>query len=201
MLLRASRLRAAGQSCGANNRVSKRLSMGMVFGKVSEETPAFELLKDTGSFQVRKYAPSVSAETTYVNAGGLDQNTSDAFRRLAQYIGVFSIPRNKNAGGLAEPVAMTAPVLLAPPGAQAITGSPSAAPSTVLDESVTAGLTQGARSGPRTMAFLLPAKCVAIDSPSSFFTLLCHAQTCSRHVLISLRALQVYSSGGGAHAT
>mgnify|MGYP002631675085 CR=1 FL=1 len=166
LLLRAGRLRASARCCGANHRVSKRLSMGMVFGKVSEETPAFEMLKDTESFQVRQYAPSVSAETTYISAGGLDENTSDAFRRLAQYIGVFSTPQNKNAAGLAEPVSMTAPVLLAPPGAQAITGSPSAAPTTALDESVTAGLTQGARSGPRTMAFLLPAKSVSIDSPS-----------------------------------
>eukprot|EP01043_Picozoa_sp_COSAG02_P042448 COSAG02_NODE_3610_length_6484_cov_2.117269_6_plen_238_part_00 len=137
--------------------------MGMVFGKVSEETPAFELLKQAQSYQVRQYVPSVSAETTYVNAGGLDENTSQAFRRLAQYIGVFSTPQNRNAGGDAEPVAMTAPVLMAPPGAQAITGSPSAAPSASLDESVTAGLTMGARSGPRTMAFLLPSKYTKVE--------------------------------------
>jgi hypothetical protein len=128
--------------------------MGMVFGKVSEETPAFELLKQAPSYQVRQYVPSVAAETTYVNAGGLDENTSQAFRRLAQYIGVFSTPQNRNSGGHAEPVAMTAPVLMAPP---------SASTSASLDESVTAGLTMGVRSGPRTMAFLLPSKYTKVE--------------------------------------
>ena len=90
------------------------MSMGMVFGRISEETPGFELLKEHASYQIRHYVPSVSAETTYINEGGLDENTSQAFRRLAQYIGVFSSPQNKNAGGNPEPVAMTAPVLMAP---------------------------------------------------------------------------------------
>ena len=140
-----------------------RAAMGMVFGKVGEETPAFELLQEAASFQVRHYVPSVAAETTYLSAG-IDDNTSDAFRRLAQYIGVFSAPQNKNADGQAEPVAMTAPVLMSQPqhaeGAATAGSTPSSAG---LDAPLTAGLADGA-GRPRTMAFLLPSKYTAVEA-------------------------------------
>lgn len=192
MLLRRP-LRRTSLETG-RRRVAKRLlSMGMVFGRISEETPAFELLKEHDSYQIRQYVPSVSAETTYV-ADGLDENTSQAFRRLAQYIGVFSTPQNKNAGGQAEPVAMTAPVLMAPPGAQGMTRSP--ASSAVQDESVTARLTQAARSGPRTMAFLLPAKYVAASPPSKLPCVTAQSSVLP-YFLVALRHCKVFCPATG----
>ena len=45
--------------------------MGMIFGKVSEETPKFALLKEKAAYEVRAYQPKLIAEVTsaYTDAG------------------------------------------------------------------------------------------------------------------------------------
>ena len=69
------------------------------------ETPEYELIKKSGSFEIRKYAPMVMAKTQ-VNSG-YNEATSKGFRRIANYI------FGGNDGNVE--IAMTAPV---------ITGSP-----------------------------------------------------------------------------
>jgi hypothetical protein len=139
--------------------------MGMVFGRVSEETPAFELIKQATAFQVRAFVPGVAAECQYsADAMGSSAGQSDAFRKLAKYIGVFGSPENRNAGGAAEPIAMTAPVFMVPPDASAA-GAPAAGVglNTSLDAPLTGGGAKHA-GGPRTMAFLLPAKYSTVEA-------------------------------------
>ncbi|CAK0901161.1 unnamed protein product [Prorocentrum cordatum] len=61
-----------------------------------------------------RYAPSVVAETNFDGAWG-SNNVGSPFGALARYIGVFGTPQNTAAGGAsAQPIAMTAPVLVSP---------------------------------------------------------------------------------------
>ncbi len=46
-------------------RVPQRLQMTSLFGKITEETPKFEVLKKTDAYEIRKYAPCIIATTTY----------------------------------------------------------------------------------------------------------------------------------------
>ncbi len=39
--------------------------MTSLFGKITEETPKFEVLKKTDAYEIRKYAPCIIATTTY----------------------------------------------------------------------------------------------------------------------------------------
>ena len=39
--------------------------MGLVLGRVTEETPKFELEKKTEDYEIRRYLPYVVAEVTY----------------------------------------------------------------------------------------------------------------------------------------
>lgn len=139
----------------------------MVFGRVSEETPAFELVKQATAFQVRLFVPSIAAEVRWSDTKGeglRGDGTSDAFRKLARYIGVFGKPENHKGGGAAaEPIAMTAPVLMTPPVAGG--GAPNAGVglNTSLDAPLVGGGAQHA-GGPRSMAFLLPAKYTTVES-------------------------------------
>lgn len=103
--------------------------MGMVFGIMREETPAFALVHKAATYEVRRYTSSIIAECAY-GAGGWNGNNGDRspFGALARYIGVFGTPANSKAGAIAmtapvlitpskpepEPIAMTAPVLVSP---------------------------------------------------------------------------------------
>ena len=69
------------------------------------ETPEYELIKKSGSFEIRKYAPMVMARTQV--SSDYNEATSRGFRRIANYI------FGGNDGSVE--IAMTAPV---------ITGSP-----------------------------------------------------------------------------
>ena len=48
------------------------------------ETPEYELIKKSGSFEIRKYAPMVVARTQV--SSGYSEATSRGFRRIANYI-------------------------------------------------------------------------------------------------------------------
>jgi len=118
--------------------------MGMVFGRITEEMPAYTVLHKAASYEVRKYAPSVVAECSYGSGGWGSGNDSSPFGALARYIGVFGNPQNVQSGSsfgvkASEAIPMTAPVLVSPPSQKiAMT-----APVLVSDT--------------HTMAFVLPA--------------------------------------------
>lgn len=127
--------------------------MGMVFGRIGEETPHFEVLGHaaSGTFEVRAYVPSVVARTEYnMHGADMSKDTGRPFRRLAQYIGVFSAPNNTGTSGSAEAIAMTAPVLMAR-DAHAGGGGDATADTALGDKLIAAGGEMA------SMSFILPA--------------------------------------------
>ncbi|WCJ28400.1 SOUL heme-binding family protein [Euphorbia peplus] len=87
--------------------------MGLILGKISVETPKYQLLKSTTEYEIRKYLASVAAEFTY-NPSQMKEK--DAFMVLAKYIGAFGTPENKKT----EQIAMTAPVMTTNTGGEKI---------------------------------------------------------------------------------
>ncbi|KAF6176000.1 hypothetical protein GIB67_032623 [Kingdonia uniflora] len=80
--------------------------MGMVLGKISVETPKYEVLQSNDDFEIRKYAPSVAAQCTY-DPSLQGSNRDSGFTVLANYIGVLGKPHNT----VPQKIAMTAPVV------------------------------------------------------------------------------------------
>ncbi|KAL8148080.1 heme-binding-like protein At3g10130, chloroplastic [Apium graveolens] len=80
--------------------------MGMIFGKISVETPKYEVVKTTGNYEIRKYPGCVVAQVTY-KPSQFKGNKDGGFMILANYIGALRNPQNKKA----ETIAMTAPVV------------------------------------------------------------------------------------------
>ena len=77
-----------------------------IFGRVTEETPSFSVLKKTDEYETRRYSPSVAITTSYVSDHMLGKKHGGAFFSLAKYIGVLSEAENERR----EKIAMTAPV-------------------------------------------------------------------------------------------
>jgi hypothetical protein len=73
------------------------------------EEPAFDTLKSSGDFEVRRYAPMIVAETLV--DGALGSASNDGFRVIAGYI--FGNNESVAKGG-SEKIAMTAPVAMEP---------------------------------------------------------------------------------------
>jgi hypothetical protein len=73
-----------------------------VLGKRSAAEPAYEVLKQDGSFEVRRYGPMVIAETI-IDDADYSRASGKGFNRLAGYI--FGKNRTKTS------ISMTAPVL------------------------------------------------------------------------------------------
>jgi len=71
------------------------------------EEPAFEIVKQEGDFEIRRYAPMIVAETLV--EGSLWDSSGDGFRVIAGYIFGNNVSA-KGAGN--EKVAMTAPVTM-----------------------------------------------------------------------------------------
>ena len=89
-------------------------SMGVVFGKISEELPKHSVVATAANFTVRHYEPSIAAMCDYRSGWG-SSSDGTPFGALARYIGVFSTPENTAAKKEApEPISMTAPVLIDP---------------------------------------------------------------------------------------
>ncbi|XP_024994281.1 heme-binding-like protein At3g10130, chloroplastic [Cynara cardunculus var. scolymus] len=80
--------------------------MGMVFGKITVETPKFQVIRSTADYEIRQYPPSVAAEVTY-DPSQFNGNKDGGFTILANYIGAFGNPQNTKP----EKIAMTAPVI------------------------------------------------------------------------------------------
>lgn len=78
--------------------------MGIVFGVTGSKEPAYQILKQTAAYEIRRYPKIHVAEWPMAEDGG--QN--NGFRELAKYIGVMGDPANE----IKKPMAMTAPVLM-----------------------------------------------------------------------------------------
>lgn len=86
-----------------------RAAMGSIIGKITEELPRHEVLTKTASYEIRRYAPCVVAETGFQSKKGMfEGDQGNSFMRLAGFIGVMAKPKNEQAA----PIAMTAPVLM-----------------------------------------------------------------------------------------
>lgn len=87
-------------------------AMGMVFGKISVETPKYTVVAKEPDFEVREYEPWLIAETSYNPS---QEKEGEAFMVLANYIGALGKARNVkpslDKGEEAEKIAMTAPVI------------------------------------------------------------------------------------------
>jgi hypothetical protein len=87
----------------------ERAAMGSIIGKITEELPRHEVLAKTASYEIRRYAPCVVAETGFQSTKGMfEGDQGNSFMRLAGFIGVMAKPKNEQAA----PIAMTAPVLM-----------------------------------------------------------------------------------------
>ncbi|XP_057533204.1 heme-binding-like protein At3g10130, chloroplastic [Amaranthus tricolor] len=80
--------------------------MGLILGKITVETPKYEVIQSTNDYEIRKYPPSVIAEVTY-DPSEMKGNKDGGFTILANYIGALGNPQNTKS----EKVAMTAPVI------------------------------------------------------------------------------------------
>ena len=91
--------------------LNRYLAMGIIFGRVDVEIPKYEVAKsfdrDDYKYEIRRYPANVAAEVTSDTLRvSSSRFTNEAFRALAQYIGVYGQPANRKR----ESVAMTAPV-------------------------------------------------------------------------------------------
>lgn len=116
--------------------------MGMILGKITVETPKYQLLKTTTDYEIRFYSPSVVAEVTY-DPAQFKGNKDGGFMLLANYIGALGNPQNSQP----EKIAMTAPV---------ITKSP-ASPGQKIEMTAPVVTKEGENSMV-TMQFILPSK-------------------------------------------
>jgi len=107
--------------------------------------PHYVVVHRAVDYEVRRYAPSIVAECNFGQGGWGKDDDGGPFGVLARYIGVFGTPENawQSKGGTAEPIAMTAPVIVSAPEPIAMT-----APVMVSAPE------QGSA---HTMAFVLPA--------------------------------------------
>lgn len=124
----------------------KFFKMGMILGKISVETPKYEVIKSLVDYEIRKYAPSVIAEVTY-DPSIFKGNKDGGFSVLANYIGALGNPQNTKP----EKIAMTAPVITKVP-------EDSAEKIAMTAPVVTRAGGEDGKKNTVTMQFLLPAK-------------------------------------------
>lgn len=80
--------------------------MGLMLGKITVETPKYEVVQSTADYEIRKYPPRVVAEVTY-DPTQFKGDKDGGFILLADYIGALGNPHNTKP----EKIAMTAPVI------------------------------------------------------------------------------------------
>jgi len=76
------------------------------------EEPKFELIAQDGSFEMRRYAPIIIAETWV--EGDMDAASSKGFRLIADYIFGNNTAVGTAAEKASQKIAMTAPVVMEP---------------------------------------------------------------------------------------
>lgn len=120
--------------------------MGTIFGKESVKEPPYEVLLQRTNvetpYELRKYATRYAASVEYSSDG-----TSEGFRTLAKYIGVFGTPQNEGNTN----IAMTAPVVMEEDTTDTKQGKPTSIAMTapvVMETNVTHGM--------KKMMFMLP---------------------------------------------
>ncbi|KAF3334096.1 heme-binding-like protein [Carex littledalei] len=118
--------------------------MGMMLGKITVETPKFEVLHSCPDYEIRRYNPSVVAEVTY-DPKQLKGDRDGGFMILANYIGALGQPQNSKP----EKIAMTAPVITKT--------SPEPEKIAMTAPVITTG------DGMVTMQFVLPSKYQKVD--------------------------------------
>lgn len=123
--------------------------MGLILGKITVETPKYEVIASTNDYEIRNYSPSVVAEVTY-DPTQFNSDKDGGFTILANYIGALGKPQNAKP----EKIAMTAPVITKTASEKIAMTAPVVTKSGVGGgESV-------------TMGFILPSKYVkAEDAP------------------------------------
>ncbi|KAI3926903.1 hypothetical protein MKX01_032818 [Papaver californicum] len=80
--------------------------IGQVFGKISVQTPKYEVVRSSEDYQIRKYTSCVVAEVAY-DPSQFGGDRDGGFMVLAKYIGAVGNPQNTKP----EKIAMTAPVI------------------------------------------------------------------------------------------
>lgn len=88
--------------------------MGLIFGKITVETPKYQVLRAAADYEIRLYGSSVVAQVTY-DPSQFKGNKDGGFSLLANYIGALGNPQNSKP----EKIAMTAPVITKTPSTQA----------------------------------------------------------------------------------
>ncbi|TKY63399.1 Heme-binding protein [Spatholobus suberectus] len=126
--------------------------MGSVFGKITVETPKYEVIKSTSEYEIRKYAPSVVAEVTY-DPSQFKGNKDGGFTVLANYIGALGNPQNAKP----EKIAMTAPVITKDGVVGSGSGERIAMTAPVVTKGGGGGGEEGKKNKMVTMQFVLPA--------------------------------------------
>lgn len=116
----------------------------MILGKITVETPKFEVLHSCPDYEIRCYSPSVVAEVTY-DPKQLKGDRDGGFMILANYIGALGQPQNSKP----EKIAMTAPVITKT--------SPEPEKIAMTAPVITKG------DGMVTMQFVLPSKYQKVD--------------------------------------
>ena len=97
-----------------SGRFAAILMAGITAGSMAMavEEPKFEVLTEDGSYQVRRYAPVIVAETLV--DGDMDAASGKGFRLIADYIFGNNTLAVAGADNASEKIAMTAPVTLEP---------------------------------------------------------------------------------------
>jgi len=132
--------------------------MGIVFGVIGVERPAFEVLETFQEYDVRHFTQEmVKAEISSSDFGGKKEFDKRGFGVLAKYIGVFGNPNNEGKTA----IAMTAPVVTQ--GSNGDGGKPT--PIAMTAPVVTQADTK-AGGDHETMAFILPAEFTMETAPT-----------------------------------
>eukprot|EP00252_Welwitschia_mirabilis_P014190 TRINITY_DN31256_c0_g1_i1.p2 TRINITY_DN31256_c0_g1~~TRINITY_DN31256_c0_g1_i1.p2 ORF type:complete len:207 (-),score=5.78 TRINITY_DN31256_c0_g1_i1:1258-1878(-) len=99
------------ESVKRKRRTRKKSAMGSALGKISVETPKYEVVTKGDDFEIREYEPCVSALVTYESSAS-GRGRDGGFNTLAHYIGAFGTPQNtSSSSSSSEKISMTAPVI------------------------------------------------------------------------------------------
>ncbi|CAI9098369.1 OLC1v1035001C1 [Oldenlandia corymbosa var. corymbosa] len=121
--------------------------MGLILGKITVETPKYEVVQSTADYEIRKYPSCVIAEVTY-DPAQFKGKRDGGFTLLANYIGALGNPQNTKP----EKIAMTAPVITKESASSAAASEKIAMTAPVVTK---AG---GDEKKSVTMQFILPSK-------------------------------------------
>lgn len=126
--------------------------MGLIFGKISVETPKYKVASSGEDYEIREYDANIVAEVSYDPA----ESRGGGFMILADYIGAVGKPHNAKGADKGEKIAMTAPVISSDAGDQQSEKIAMTAPVLIEEKPAEAG--GEGKKGPMVMQFVLPSK-------------------------------------------